>query len=124
MISILTTIKFYYTLQSINNYCRANATSNSVRHHLRDVKKGWFNVEESSLEVYNFSKIRKFMVRINFAAEDTLRDLCYKSTSGYCAMIGNFCPSEVKGKLVFYISCFIFCISYFIFNIYFLCIKV
>ena len=88
------------TENSILIIFRANATSNSVRHHLRDVKKGWFNIEESSLEVYNFSKIRKFMVRINFIAEDALRDLCYKSTSGYCAMIEKFCPTCVEGKSI------------------------
>ena len=65
------------------------------------MKKGWFNIEESSLEVYNFSKIRKFMVRINFIAEDTLRDLCYKSTSGYCDMIEKFCPTSVQGKEIY-----------------------
>ena len=38
------------------------------------------------------------MVRINFVAEDTLRDLIYKSVNGYCSMIERFCPTSVEGK--------------------------
>lgn len=85
-----------HTMASAVKETWANAISNSVRHHLKDVKKGWFNIEESNLEVYNFSKIRKFMVRINFVAEDTLRDLSCLSASGYCKMIKRFCPESVK----------------------------
>ena len=73
----------------------ANAIALSVKNNLKDVKKGWFNLDESNLEVYKFSKIRNFMVRINFVMEDALRDLIQRSTAGYVAMIEEFCPSEV-----------------------------
>ena len=73
----------------------ANSIALSVRNNLKDVKKGWFNLDESNLEVYKFSKIRNFMVRINFVMEDALRDLIQRSTSHYVTMIGEFCPTAV-----------------------------
>jgi len=36
-----------------------NAITGTVRHNLKDVKKGWFNLDESNIEVYTFSKLRK-----------------------------------------------------------------
>ena len=41
------------------------------------------------------------MVRINFVAEDTLRDLVYKCVNGYSDMIHRFCPDSVNGKLYY-----------------------
>jgi hypothetical protein len=34
-------------------YHRSNSITSSVRKHLRDIKKGWFNTEESNLEVHH-----------------------------------------------------------------------
>ena len=43
-----------------------NAVTGTVKHHLKDVKKGWFNLDESNLEVYTFSKLRKVtIIKIN-----------------------------------------------------------
>ena len=69
-----------------------NAVALSVRNNLKEVKKGWFNLDEANLEVYKFSKIRNFMVRINFVMEDAMRDLIRRSTGAYAAMIEEFCP--------------------------------
>jgi hypothetical protein len=38
------------------------------------------------------------MVRINFVAEDTLRDIVFRSVNGYSAMITRFCPDSVCGE--------------------------
>jgi dynein heavy chain len=75
-----------------------NAVTQSVRYQLKDVKKGWFNIEESNLEVYNFSKLRKFMFRVNFMMEDIIRDLMYRSVTNYYDVMLSFCPKSVKIK--------------------------
>ena len=72
-----------------------NSITNSVRNNLKDVKKGWFNIEESSLEVYSFSKLKKFMKLIEFMIEDSLRSLMTKDVADYCASMLSFCPDSV-----------------------------
>ena len=44
-----------------------------VTSSLRDVGKGWFNIEENKWEVYEISKLRKFMELVKFAMQDSLR---------------------------------------------------
>ena len=68
----------------------------SVRNNLKDVKKGWFNIEESNLEVYNFSKLRKFLYRINFIMEDTIRDFVFRGANNYCSQLSSFCPRSIN----------------------------
>ncbi len=57
--------------------------------------QGWFNTEESNLEVYNFSKLRKFFYRINFMMEDNLRDFLYRTVADYVTTISRYCPEHV-----------------------------
>jgi hypothetical protein len=47
------------------------------------------------LEVYKFSKLRRFMYRINFKMEDTMRDLMYRMVGDFCSMIRSFCPDSI-----------------------------
>ena len=72
-----------------------NGITAAVKHHLKDVKKGWFNIEESNLEVYKFSKLKKFMLRINFKMEDGLRDLFYRMMKDFTNLMLQYIPSEV-----------------------------
>jgi hypothetical protein len=39
---------------------------NHVKSSLRDVGKGWFNLKESNRELYDFSKLRRFLTMVNF----------------------------------------------------------
>lgn len=71
------------------------SVTSQVRNNLKDVKKGWFNIEESNYEVYNFSKLRKFLHRLNFNMEDIIRDLFYRNLSDYCHHICSFCPDKI-----------------------------
>jgi dynein heavy chain len=73
-----------------------NALTNAVRSNLKEVKKGWFNVEESSLEVYSFSKLKKFLLRINFMAEDTLRIAMTRIVKTYAQSIIKYCPDRIE----------------------------
>ena len=72
----------------------SNVTA-SVRQHLKDVKKGWFNIEEANLEVYNFSKLRKFLFRINFMMEDTVRNMMVHALGDYYTAVRRFCPTNI-----------------------------
>ena len=38
----------------------------AIRTSLRDVGRGWFNLHESSWEVYQISKLKKFMEMVKF----------------------------------------------------------
>ena len=42
------------------------AMKNHVRSCLKDVGKGWFNLHESNREVYEHSKLKKFLNMVNF----------------------------------------------------------
>jgi hypothetical protein len=39
---------------------------NHIKSSLRDVGKGWFNLKESNRELYDFSKLRRFLTMVNF----------------------------------------------------------
>lgn len=73
-----------------------NAITSSVRQNLRDVKKGWLNIEESNYEVYNFSRLKRFLTRINIMMEDTIRNVMYRCADTYVTNIESFCPKEVR----------------------------
>eukprot|EP00727_Mastigamoeba_balamuthi_P012891 m51a1_g8224 putative dynein heavy chain axonemal (4742) ;mRNA; r:111319-133683 len=52
-----------------------NLIKNAVTNSLRGLGKGWFNLEETSREVYEISKLKKLFEYIRFMMEDTLRFL-------------------------------------------------
>ena len=58
--------------------------------------KGWFNLEESNIEVYSFSKLRRFLSRLNFMMEDTVRNTLTRTIIDYTKSISLFCPSSIK----------------------------
>jgi dynein heavy chain, axonemal len=78
----------------IKDFWMNNVTA-TVRRYLKDVKKGWYNIEESNVEVYNFSKLRKFLYRINFQMEDTLRDFLLLNLAEYRVAIKRCCPQGI-----------------------------
>eukprot|EP00002_Diphylleia_rotans_P006932 TRINITY_DN1638_c0_g1_i1.p1 TRINITY_DN1638_c0_g1~~TRINITY_DN1638_c0_g1_i1.p1 ORF type:complete len:4126 (-),score=976.49 TRINITY_DN1638_c0_g1_i1:597-12974(-) len=60
-----------------------SSLKNSIRASLKDVGKGWFNLQEKNKEVYEISKLKKFMTMIRFLMQDTLRFLAESSISKY-----------------------------------------
>ncbi|XXQ30104.1 AAA+ ATPase domain-containing protein [Plasmodiophora brassicae] len=66
------------------------ALKSAVKTSLATVGKGWFNLEERNLEVYMFSKLRKFMLMINFIMEDTLHTLIEHSLREYVRFFEAF----------------------------------
>jgi len=47
----------------------------SIKQTLKEVGKGWFNLEEKSREVYQFSKLKRFLTMSTFRMQDALREL-------------------------------------------------
>ncbi len=68
---------------------------NSLRNGLKDVGKGWFNLNETKREVYDISKLKKFMTMINFMMQDTLRSMTEESMASY----SNFICGAVSYKV-------------------------
>ena len=46
-----------------------NTLRTAIRSSLLDVGKGWFNMEERNWEVYQISKLAKFMQLVKFAMQ-------------------------------------------------------
>ncbi|XP_030840434.1 dynein heavy chain 1, axonemal isoform X1 [Strongylocentrotus purpuratus] len=59
----------------------------AIRTSLRDVGKGWFNLHESNWEVYQRSKLKKFMEMVKFCMQDSLRYLVQDSLVNFTQMI-------------------------------------
>eukprot|EP01135_Chromosphaera_perkinsii_P003004 Nk52_evm26s232 gene=Nk52_evmTU26s232 len=52
---------------------------NLIKNSLKDVGKGWFNMNEKNKEIYEITKLQKFMNMIKFLMQDALRYLCQDS---------------------------------------------
>ena len=53
----------------------------AIRTSLRDVGKGWFNIHETNWEVYQISKMKKFMEMVKFTMQVGAAD-CTVCTEG------------------------------------------
>ncbi|KAJ3337633.1 hypothetical protein HDU93_000776 [Gonapodya sp. JEL0774] len=62
------------------------ALKNAIKSGFKDVGKGWYNIQESNMEVYKISKFRKFMTSVKFLMQDTLRFLVFNSLNEYLRM--------------------------------------
>ena len=69
--------------------------TNAVKYHLQNVKKGWFSLSESSMEVHAFSKLHNFLCRVNYQMEDTLRSLFISSISSFQKLVEIVCSANV-----------------------------
>ena len=54
-----------------------------VQNELKGVGKGWFDLNESNIEIYNFSKLKKLFRVINFTMQDNLRFMVEKQVNRY-----------------------------------------
>lgn len=48
---------------------------NILKSTFKDVGKGWFNIKETNIDAYNFSKMKRYLTMIRFLMEDSLRFL-------------------------------------------------
>ncbi|KMQ95378.1 dynein heavy chain axonemal [Lasius niger] len=59
----------------------------SVRLCLRDIGKGWFDLEQRRHDVYNVMKLKRFMDLIAYRMQNALRNLVEKSIALYLEML-------------------------------------
>lgn len=69
--------------------------SGAVRQSLKDVDKGWLSLKERSRDLYDYSKLRKMMTRINFSISDAVRHVVQRGVTQYAALIRSACQCTV-----------------------------
>jgi dynein heavy chain len=67
----------------------------TIRHHLKHVTKGWYNLEESSDDIYNKSKLRQFLRCLNMMMESAMRSLLTSAVTEYAAFLMKSCACDV-----------------------------
>jgi len=60
---------------------------NDIKSSLKDVGKGWFNLKETNRQVYDFSKMKRFLAMVNITMEDFLRFMTETSIRKYEATL-------------------------------------
>lgn len=66
-----------------------------VKTALANVKKGWYYLQETRQDTYEFSKLRALLRRINFCMKDTLRFLTYHSLTQFHGFIQHATLGDV-----------------------------
>jgi dynein heavy chain len=66
----------------------------SIKQHFSKVGKGWFNIEENSKETYEFGKLKKFLMMVNFMMQDTVLNLCKNSVHEFLEFMLDYIPDE------------------------------
>eukprot|EP00803_Ostreobium_quekettii_P000128 evm.model.scf_11.7 EVM.evm.TU.scf_11.7 scf_11:47578-52580(+) len=64
--------------EQVSNYLKdtwSTGVRNAIRNSFKDIGKGWFHLQETNRETYEFSKLRRFNTLTRFVMEDTLRYL-------------------------------------------------
>jgi len=87
------------TIQALSSHLRDRWVANlrtAITTSLREVGKGWFNLHEKNVEVYQFSKLKKFMTVINFMMQDTIRFLVQDAFAKYAAFIRRMCSYQAQ----------------------------
>jgi dynein heavy chain len=68
----------------------------AIRTCLRDVGKGWFNLHETNWQVYQISKLKKFMDMVKFSMQDSLRYLVRDSLNAFLQMVLDACCTVME----------------------------
>lgn len=85
------------SLQNFKSQLRDNWIStlrNILRQGLRNIGKGWFNLKESNIEIYQISKLSRFMAVVRFMMQDTLRFLVQNSITEYLRLFASSIPNR------------------------------
>ena len=70
--------------------------SKIISSSFESVGKGWFNINETSKETYEFGKLKKFLTLVNFMMQDTVLTLCKKSVYEFVSFMTAFCPIKTE----------------------------
>ncbi|CAF1149286.1 unnamed protein product [Adineta steineri] len=68
-----------------------NNLRQGIKTQFIDVGRGWYNINESDFHIYKVSKLKKFIERVKFMMQDTLRFLVQESCQNYVRMITDAC---------------------------------
>ncbi|KAI5076359.1 hypothetical protein GOP47_0008424 [Adiantum capillus-veneris] len=68
---------------------------NIIRSSFKDVGKGWFNLQESSLDAYDASKLKRFLKMVRYMMEDCVRYLVEETLGRYCNFVERHCGNPV-----------------------------
>ena len=71
---------------------------NHVRASFKHVKKGWYNLRETSSEVYDFSKLKRFFVLLRCKMQDAVRDVVISALERYLEFIEGASCARVAIK--------------------------
>ena len=69
---------------------------NGIKFCLKDAGKGHFNIQEKSREIYDYSKLKKFMTMVNFMMEDSLRFQVEHFMLEYVTAVERLCATDVQ----------------------------
>ncbi|KAL8022251.1 putative AAA+ ATPase domain, dynein heavy chain region D6 P-loop domain-containing protein [Plasmopara halstedii] len=72
-----------------------NKVANIIKTSLANVGKGWYHLQETRQDTYEFSKLRSLLRRINFCMKDTLRSLTQHSLRQFHSFIESATPEHV-----------------------------
>uniref|UniRef100_G1MWR4 Dynein axonemal heavy chain 1 n=1 Tax=Meleagris gallopavo TaxID=9103 RepID=G1MWR4_MELGA len=68
-----------------------NTIKTAVKIGLRNAGKGWYNLEQSSWDVYQMSKLHKLMKRVKFILQDSVRYLVQNSLIRFIQLLLDAC---------------------------------
>ena len=69
-----------------------------VVNHIAGVGKGWLNLEEKNKEIYDISKLKKFLTTVKYMMEDTLHFLVLESITCFTEFIEDVSNFSVTVK--------------------------
>ena len=88
-------------IDQVGNYLKDTwcvALKSIIKSSFKDVGKGWFNLHETNMETYEFSKLRRFFNLVRYTMEDTLRLLVDDSLQKYVSFVSKSCSGRITVK--------------------------
>ncbi|KAH9093104.1 hypothetical protein Ae201684P_008767 [Aphanomyces euteiches] len=70
--------------------------THAIKTSLIHVGKGWYNLQETRRDTYEFSKLRSFLRRVNLTMKDTLRYMSEQSLHSFRSFIEKAAEANVK----------------------------
>eukprot|EP00960_Hanusia_phi_P052213 761318-Hanusia_phi.AAC.6 len=72
-----------------------NSVRNAIQSSLKDIGKGWFNLQEHRMNVYIVSKLCKLMTQVKFIMQDSLKSLSDQSAESFARLFVGSLSYEV-----------------------------
>ncbi|RHY33391.1 hypothetical protein DYB32_001670 [Aphanomyces invadans] len=73
-----------------------NKLTHAIKTSLGHVGKGWYNLQETRRDTYEFSKLRSFLRRVNLTMKDTLRFMSEQSLHSFRSFVEKATEANVK----------------------------